>query len=385
MVGTLQALPEYLEFNITQHNVKAALDALLYSGHPKAPSPLERLSLVDQAIMDANLPPSPHNRVLALNHTLTSVISDTISKQRRALNLLPSVNNASLTDALAAIAKDVKTDNPELIAWSWLYYRYVRTDLNISTSTFKRIAYVDERTLRRYQRHAIWRLTVQLIERESTVRRAHQKRRLYTRLPTASSRVLYGRTDALNHVENLLGNFCPYHFQVIGDAGIGKSVFVQEAIRRLIDEENIDHLIWINNPTSVRQIYRRLSGYIHEQGLHLSIRDYVSCYSVAVVLDSVDKLVNDIKNVEYLFADLSTAVLYMTMQTSFSTSNVIGRVVLSPLDLSDAGFFIQDLLRLEYVKDQLSLNEKQISNIWKRTQGNPRAIIQALEYVARKG
>jgi hypothetical protein len=156
---------------VTQENVKAALDSMLYASEGENATPLENTWLVDQVIGHLEIPPTMDHRTFALHTLLISLITGALERHRQAFDIVMPGSETSLSDVWEAIRLDVKTSNPELIAWSWLYYRFVRVEFNISPDDFCRINYFDKRTLRRYQHHAIWRLTQQLIAKEFALRR----------------------------------------------------------------------------------------------------------------------------------------------------------------------------------------------------------------------
>src|SRR5664279_5060404 len=170
---------------ISEESVKAALDALRYGSRSRLPlsNPLEYLLLVDQALMNPVLPHGTSNRRYVLADILISLITDELAKHRRAIGT-PDEVIVSREHAIATIAREAKNANPELLGWSWMYFHYVRVELDISIRLFCRLACIDARTLQRYKEHAVVRLMFRLIDRERVARNSHQKRRLYTMLPT---------------------------------------------------------------------------------------------------------------------------------------------------------------------------------------------------------
>jgi len=157
---------------ITPRRVKIALDALLY-GRSIAPSDsLEQLTLVNEVLAAAALPPDAHSRAAALGILLTALMTKELVKHRRAMGIHDSLTKIARQAALEAIARDGQCANPELLGWSWLYYHYVRVELNIQPKDFCQACFVTERTLRRYQALAFWRLTQLLIKREWQICRA---------------------------------------------------------------------------------------------------------------------------------------------------------------------------------------------------------------------
>jgi hypothetical protein len=153
---------------ISTVSVKAALDTLLrYNTQTVRSNSLEHLCLVDEALTDPTTPPSIRNRALVLSQILTSIITDLLANYRAGASNKLSPVDTSINDALLIIQLDTASTNPELIGLSWLYYHYVRIDLNISVALFCRVACFNERTLRRYQSQALWCLTKTLAEMET--------------------------------------------------------------------------------------------------------------------------------------------------------------------------------------------------------------------------
>jgi hypothetical protein len=117
---------------ITQAMVRDALSALLYCSDEPRASPLQDLLLVNQHLTPSDMIFDPDSREFALHLLLVSAITDMLAYHRHTLLIEPPDYETSLQAARQAITVDGQTCNPELIAWSWLYHRYVRVDLDIS-------------------------------------------------------------------------------------------------------------------------------------------------------------------------------------------------------------------------------------------------------------
>lgn len=88
----------------------------------------------------------------------------------RAVLALPLADeDNTLLTAFQAIQRDARTGNTELLAWGWLYYRFVRVDLQITSTQFSQAARITARTLRRYQQRSAARLTLHLIDQERQI------------------------------------------------------------------------------------------------------------------------------------------------------------------------------------------------------------------------
>jgi hypothetical protein len=371
-------LIETLSPSISEQSVKAALDDMLYGSRIRLCNPLEELQLIEEAVIDATLPLSPFKRPYLLSQILISMITDELCKCRRvtAAHSNP-VSETSYEAALEALASDVKIGRGELLSWNWLYYHYVRVDFDVSINVFCRIATINRRTLLRYQQHGIRRLAFRLIERERIVRENRRRRLLYTQLPSIMPSVLFGRDDEFQFVDQFADRL-PQHIQVGGATGVGKTAFVQSVIRSLINSERIEFLLWLGTPTSIREIRQRLTILIQEQGGRISIREFVRCRRIAVVLDGIEALGNDLDGLESILDDLGCAVVFLTSCVPIPIRNLMGYIVLSELALSEAEQFIRTLLSNWHYRRAELLTAEDVDAIWEQTRGNPRAIEQAV-------
>ncbi|MBZ0274984.1 MAG: hypothetical protein K8I60_02495 [Anaerolineae bacterium] len=152
---------------ITEAGVQQALNAL-YDG-----------SLEDTALIDLHLVTAMHRqmrlpdvlaaRVYTRNRVLIQQISERFCLLRAVLGRPLPGEDDTLADALQAIQHDAPIGNVELLAWGWLYYRFVRVDLQITPTQFSQAAGITTRTLRRYQQRSIARLTLHLMEQERRI------------------------------------------------------------------------------------------------------------------------------------------------------------------------------------------------------------------------
>lgn len=127
------------------------------------------LHIVETIISEQGFPHSQQSREYVLNRILTQTISDSFVRQRSVLGASAPRPDESRSEALAAIRLDGQTGNLELLGWSWLYYHFVRVDLQITAAEFCAQVNISPRTLRRYQRRALKRLTMQILEAEQHV------------------------------------------------------------------------------------------------------------------------------------------------------------------------------------------------------------------------
>jgi hypothetical protein len=139
--------------------------------------PLTGLQVVTEVVNVPDFPDSEQGREYALNQVLSQIITAKFSHQRMVLDHALPAQNETRAEAEQAIHRDSQTGNLELLGWSWLYYHFVRVDLQIGVAEFCEFAGICPRTLRRYQRRTIKRLTAQLIEAEQTARQKQRSER----------------------------------------------------------------------------------------------------------------------------------------------------------------------------------------------------------------
>lgn len=351
---------------ISQQAVRRALDNLVYSSGRRIPSPLTKLTLIEEFLSDPVMPRCPEEREFALNYFLVECIRDQFTLQRRAFGLLPPDTYTTQQEALEDIVVAARVGSPDLLGWGWLYYHYVRVDLHITPPVFCQSAHVDPRSLRRYQQHTLARLTMHLIERERMARTAQHQRRLLTVLPVMTPIALFGRHTEIGQVQRLLSERPPHHLQVVGQAGIGKTTFVQEMVRWQVMTECVDEIIWIDTPSSVGELQRILENAFP----HTSLRDFTVRFRLVVVLDTIELLRWDVAGLQHLLHDLSLAVVYLINPTPLPLTDIRLHLYLHPLDRETVFAFVRSL-KGEFVADDLDA-------IFSQVGGNPRALKEHL-------
>jgi tetratricopeptide (TPR) repeat protein len=302
------------DIHVSQKAVSDALESLVYSTRPPELNSLAWLLLVDQTISDPALPPSPHAREYGLKAVLVGLITRALQEGRRAFGLEPPDERAPLVEVRRQIAADAATHSADLLSSSLLYHRFVRVDLGLSLEDISQIIGADARTLRRYQSYGIRGLTHRLIEAERDARREGRRRRLYAALPIPVPQPLYGRDVWLNEAEARLNVTQPRHLLVTGAVGMGKTAFVMALLRRQIDADLLDQIVWIDAPKSVDDVRGQVAERILREG-GSGLRETLLVYRTAIVLDELDALLADLDALLKLLADLSAADVYLINTT----------------------------------------------------------------------
>lgn len=370
--------PQVETFEISEVDVRDALESLLYSTSDRLGLSLEWMGLVSERLVDPDFPNTPHARKIALQEVLVSAITEGLVSHRINNNIQPPDFNDSLSLSQEMVVDEAQTGNIELLSWSWLYYRYVRVDLNMTPLMYCEASNLDERTLRRYQRHAIRRLTFSLIKHERLINHLMRKQLLYIQLPSSVPTRLFGRQETFNRVELLLKEWPPHHFMVTGNVGIGKTAFIQESVRQLIDKEEIDYLVWMTQPESVADIRNCLSRVLKSNRTGLSLREYAARYELAVVLDQIDNLRSETTALEELLNELGTELVYIAERTPIYLANAFNMIALRELNQAETFamvYFAAKGLFPEGIPSEI------VQSVWEVTNGNPLAIRRALQQI----
>jgi hypothetical protein len=120
--------------------VRSALERMRQA-EPSGDNPLRNLVWIRRQVEAQGAQVSSSAVEFALNHALTDTIQNSISHLRKIEGITPPDDQAREA-ALDALRRDFSCGNAELEAWSILYYRFVRVDLNLQV---KDIAHVLDR------------------------------------------------------------------------------------------------------------------------------------------------------------------------------------------------------------------------------------------------
>ncbi|MBC8098909.1 MAG: ATP-binding protein, partial [Armatimonadetes bacterium] len=329
----------FAEPYITIHGLRQGLEGLLNTATPPPFNHLQRLLLVDRFLQDPTLPQFEDAREFALNSVLTQLITAEYTNLRALFNLpAPHINNPLQTE-IAAIQADGRTQAVTLIAWSYLYYRYVRVDLPFSPEAYAAAIQVDPRTLRRYQQRAIRELKDKLVLEEWHTRHHLACQRLLSALPFASSGHLFGREKQLAHAAHALHELSPKHIVISGAPGVGKTAFALALARqRILDNQQLvpglAQVIWVAYIRSPAEVIHYLAAQLCTEDSPLTLQDYLALYTVLVVIDSAELM--SAQQLEQLLSELRFAEVLITRTEPFSTRNPIMHIALDELNTPDA-------------------------------------------------
>ncbi len=354
---------------ISGESVRIALESILFKG--KQESALLYLTLVDQFLSDADLPPIERPREYALHNILTTIIAQELTTHRQIFQLDPPAEADEITVVHEQILLDGQQQVPDLIGWSMLYYRYVRVDLNISSKQYVQIANQNERNLRRYQATIInERLPHILADTEWQARSWRRQLRLHSVLPSVQVSHFVGRQHIMQQAQQALNNMRPQHILITGAKGIGKTTFVEMLIRQMIDSDMLDHVVWIESPRSPDHIMHVLHQELLHEETKFTVKDFMLINRVTVVLDDLSFIAHELNRLQQLWQELSSAVVVTTHLVYLPLSSDFRHLVLSELSRESAMNLIK-LMRSEQPTDNV---ENYADEVWRRVKGNPFAI-----------
>ncbi len=363
---------------ITPENVHECLSKLIEVSPQRLPNSLHYLLLVDFYLaLNTHLPPTPQRRYDALNHILSSFVTDQYRHHRTTLNLTEvSEKNLDQQQAVTFIAEEGLLASVELLSWSWLYYHFVRVDLDIAYSTFCNYAHIDKRTLRRYQRHGIQRLTDYLSKKEGEARKEQRQRWMYTQLPGSVFTLFVARDELVKRAIFLLETASPAHIQISGPSGIGKSTLAGIIAKHQIDAGLVDRFIWINHPNSIEYVGQYLAEQLFPEYSAISLREYALLQRLLIVVDDIEVSKGTARLLMALLDELSSAHVLLTSRVYIELT----RAIHIPMkELSKGAVFT--ILKSFYLKESdQELLEGRVSHIWESAGGNPGAAILLLHH-----
>lgn len=354
---------------ISRQSVSRQLDRLVYDAQSDPPNTeLAGLMVIDLFVRE--LPAADVRLDYAIRDLLTRLVIEAYGGARRALDLPPPDLHLPLSAAQAALHADAKPRNPNLLAWSLLYHRYVRADLDLTAQQLAAVISVNERTFRRYQAYAVRLLTYRLIALEHRARLDAKQRHLLTLLPSRARTPLIGREPLLDSAVNHLLTIATAHLLVTGMAGIGKTAFAQEVARRLIEADGVDDVLWFDQPLSAQLVIDHVRLRLLGEDARIDLAEALLVRRVLIVLDGITALVGELDRV---VDTLGAAALLLTHVEYVSGVSV--HIALRDLSPDDSAALAHELLRKRHAEGEAD----ELANIaYARFGGNPGVICALL-------
>ncbi|MEZ4670913.1 MAG: hypothetical protein R3E39_23665 [Anaerolineae bacterium] len=308
---------------ITTLRVQQALDRLIST--TGVTSPLCDLCVVDYLLTDTVTFASVQAKEQALSDILVSFITYELLEQRAKFHLPPPDSKTTVEQVEAAIVTDTQTRNIELIGMSYLYYRYVCSVKHVSSDWFAAVTSLDENALTVCYDNAIGWLTQKIRDEELVASNRRFQDRLTASLPSLLQTELEERCDDFVRIMRWLSAPVRHHAQVVGQAGIGKTTFVCEVAKRLVEMDRIDDFIWIENAYSVGEIQQGFRG-IQQNG---SIRKLNATNRMLYVFDNFICPGDEWADFGALLDYLRSSIVIVTTRSSIPTLHAMEHIALS--------------------------------------------------------
>ena len=342
---------------ITAGTVRSALAGLVYASLPSSVPDLNNLALVDDWLAHHAPAGGPEARTWALREVLTRQVTQQLHSLRQVWGYAQPADQTR-TQALQAIQADGCTGNPEVIGWSWLYYRYIRVELGLSPQAYSQAAGLDTRSLRRYQQYAVQRLAQQLFQAEVALREREQQRHLRAALPGTLPPRLLGREAEISWLRQ------PQHVQITGPSGIGKTALVETVVHQGIAAGAYDHVIWLPAPTSLVGV---------RQPLHRSADRLV------LIVDEGDVLREAPDQVADLLATWRESTVYLISPTYLPQLVTMAHLALRGLDQPAMTALVRDLYQQHHGEQVFMPDDLTLAWLWAESAGCPAAVYQQVK------
>jgi tetratricopeptide (TPR) repeat protein len=356
-------------------SVEAALNTLAYTTTDvSAAATLQALAIVEEFLHSPTRSPAKNLREFAIKSILCELIEATLNQYRKASELrLPHTSDA-LSTAIRQIQLDSQQNSADLLGWSFLYYRFVRVDLGISQEKYGEYANIEARSLRRYKKYIIEKLSEKLIQLEWDARRRQHQIRLLASIPTDTRVTLVGRDKQLQSALDVLHRRQAAKFYLTGAKGIGKTAFLSVLVQQLVAIEALDYVVWISSPRSVDEIMNTIHEAIMPPHSRLELKEVLFKYTTLIVLDDVSKLADAGENITELSELLAPCMLCLSSERHLTLMNTVFHIHLEELNPQQVHKQVQLLkpdLGAELAGDYAVA-------IWQQVGGNPRAVQLAL-------
>ncbi len=363
-------------------NLRRVLDASR-AARPLPATPLRAFAVIQQRMMEPSVSEAAAVDFVLMDW-LVEVITLGLRNQRQHYHLPEPVDDLPLTGALDQIVQDFSQGALELEAWSLLYFRYVRVDLDLPWEQLETVTAQDQRTLRRRQERGLARLIHELLQRERDARRANHTDRMRRMVPHGPAYPLVGRQALIDQAwRRLAGDGGRRHLVLVGPGGIGKTVLAADLTHRLIDTVKLDNVIWLTPPPDLQAA--DLAGYCVEV-MNVpflgedTLRLYCQTHDLLIVLDEAESLLSlgGSSTVFQAFLDQVTEARLIVISRFLLPDVDLHVIRLPELQVDEALAVMERTWPFRHALDSL---RREV--IWQQAGGNPLALEVATKLVAR--
>jgi tetratricopeptide (TPR) repeat protein len=326
---------------------------------------------------------SPASVDLTLGLLLVNLIEENWGRLRRLVGL-PARSSLSYDETLTALQDDFSRNNAELEAWSVLYHRYARLEMDLQVQDIAHTLNLSPRQVARRQKLGVRRLVEEISLREAQARAADRLCWLRLKLPAPWYGTLFGAEELLLHLSAMLTDPQPPRAVMLtGPGGIGKTTLAHAAVSRLIESHTVDEVAWLTldapaaYPTLLSGLAREMS-LLHLAdaapneieaglGLHLSERKSL------LVVDHADYLVDLPAGVHRLGALLGDGHLLLTSRQNAPDNVAVRLLPVKELPASAFKEMLRSVARARRVEQARILSPEVLELLHERLGGNPLA------------
>lgn len=319
-------------------------------------------------------PQSAAGRDWAVYDGLTRLIAHRLARQRRLCGLTSDLRCAEYSLLLERLRGDFGCGNAELEAWSLLYHRYVRVDLDLTLDQICCLVGQTGRTLNRRRHLGTVRLTHLLIRREMATRRARQLDVMNARLPSPLPPVLIGRDALLTVAARCLSDgWPPRHLVLGGQRGVGTTTLALAVAHCLTQTEIIHDVAWIAHPqlplANLLAELRRQFG-CEDLALHMQRT------ATLIVLDNAQRLLDNSSRLAGLRWELRAARLLLCAQNVPEGDPDLACLTIPPLDKGAAFTLLERQAQSLHLRPAALIDH--FERLFNEYGGNPAALTAAL-------
>jgi len=329
----------------------------------------------------------PQPSLAAIETALSDALARLVEQNLSTLRLLEGVIQTSPIQTRASVLNVLRQDfahsNDELEAWSVLYHRYVRLDLNLQVQDIANTLRTNARLINRRQGHGFYRLTEYLSRLEAEARSRNRRLWLTLKLPSPAYNSLFGIENSLSHLLELLNTAPPYAVALIGPGGIGKTTLARAAANAIIESERFADIVWLSldTPTSYSSLLAMIAkslGYLHlvstsELELETSLWERLKTTPSLIILDNADALEQPSLFLSRLSTFVEPGRLLVTMRIIPAPDTPIHIFPVHPLPSDALTALLRETARLRRIPQADLLDQTRIDAILKAVGGNPLA------------
>lgn len=355
--------------------VEAVLNALR-SGHDLGNHVLKNFVTIRERLAEPHILIGDEAANVGIMDFVVGIILDQLAHVRTLCGLpIPDRNCSEIL-----VAEDFRHGNEILEAWSVLYHRFVCVNHDLSMQALADLASVDARTIRRRYQVGLARLTHEIIRLEQDARQRDALCWMQFALPSVRPPVLVNAENLLPPLRHFLcASDPPYHVVLHGPAGIGKTALAGELAHDLLQRNLLDDLVWLSEnalqaaaPAIAATIATQLGLSMAEgtDPIH-ALRAYLVTYTVLIILDGAETLLQDHARLTALLDILGTARVIITSRIHEPEHLWCYHLTIPPLNRDQAFELLDHVARRKLPHHKW---ETQFDVIWDAVGGNPLAL-----------